>query len=62
MTNHMEKIKLDSYLPQFIKLNSGERDKILMSIHVFGKNMSLLTQDKIKRLIKVTTQKLKSTC
>lgn len=44
----MEKIKLDSYLPQFIKLNSRERGKILMSIHIFDKNMSLLTQDKIK--------------
>lgn len=48
----MEKIKLDSYLPQFIKLNSRERGKILMSIHIFDKNMSLLTQDKIKKIDK----------
>lgn len=40
ITIHMgKKLHLHSYLPQFIKLNSRERDTILTSTHALGKNI-----------------------
>lgn len=39
MTIHVENNKLDSYLSQFIKLNSRKKTKILTSIYFLGENV-----------------------
>lgn len=51
-----EKNKLHFYLPQFTKLDSRKKAKILISIQVLGENIkSLLIQAiKYKKMVKIT--------
>lgn len=57
MTTHMGKKMLHSYLPQFTKLDSRKKAKILTSIQVLGENIkksSYTSHNIFKKMVKMT--------